>query len=83
VQAAVTAEPSLEVRLRPGLRVALVEDGLLLADRTLPVDPGATSALEALLDRDTHVLADLPGDPDAVLATVERLLRAGVIVPAA
>ncbi len=83
VQAAVTAEPSLSVRLRAGLRVALVEDGLLLADRTLPVDPGATSALEALLDRDTHVLADLPGDPDAVLATVERLLRAGVVVPAA
>ena len=83
VQAAVTAEPSLEVRLRPGLRVALVEDGLLLPDRTLPLDPGVTSALEALLDRDTHVLADLPGDPDAVLATAEQLLRAGVIVPAA
>jgi hypothetical protein len=83
VQAAVTAEPSVAVRVRPGLRVALVEDGLLLADRTLPVDPGATSALEALLDRDTHVLTDLPGDPDAVLATVERLLRAGVIVPVA
>jgi hypothetical protein len=83
VQAAATAEPSLVVRLRPGLRVALAEDGLLLPDRTLPVDAGATSALEALLDRDTHVLADLPGDPDAVLATAEQLLRAGVIVPAA
>ena len=81
VQAAVTVEPSLEVRLRPGLRVALVEDGLLLSDRTLPLDPGVTSALEALLDRDAHVLSDLPGDPDAVLAAAEQLLRAGVIVP--
>ncbi len=81
VQAAVTVEPSLEVRLRPGLRVALVEDGLLLSDRTLPLDPGVTSALEALLDRDAHVLSNLPGDPDAVLAAAEQLLRAGVIVP--
>ncbi|MFC3690209.1 cupin domain-containing protein [Aquipuribacter hungaricus] len=76
------------VRLRAGLRWAVRdrEDdlALVLADRTVSVPARAGDALDRLLDGSPATAADLPGlDGDDAVGLVRRLLREGVLVPAA
>jgi hypothetical protein len=76
------------VRLRSGLRFRLDVDGeravLALPGRTITL-PGATEqALRALLDPQPSTVGNLPGmDGADQLVLVRRLLREGVVVPAA
>ncbi len=73
-----------EVRLRPGLRAALSDDGslgLLLPHGRVDLEPESAGALRPLLDGDVVVVADENGQglpPELA----RRLLREGVIVPA-
>ena len=73
-----------EVRLRPGLRAALSDDGslgLLLPHGRVDLEPESAGALRLLLDGDVVVVADENGQglpPELA----RRLLREGVIVPA-
>ncbi len=76
------------VRLRSGLRFRLTDDGdravLALPGRAITL-PGRTApALRALLDPRPSTVGTLPGMDDAdQLVLVRRLLREGVVVPAA
>ena len=77
-----------QVRLRGGLRHRLVHDGdrlvLELPDRTVGL-PGETApALRALLEPGPSAVGALPGlDAADQVVLVRRLLREGVLVPAA
>ena len=57
---------------------------LELPDRRVTFPDTAGAALEALLGGGTHVVGELPGMPEAdQVVLVRRLLREGVVVPAA
>ncbi|GGF54673.1 hypothetical protein GCM10011519_30730 [Marmoricola endophyticus] len=87
LEAAEALSAAFAVRLRPGLRCHLVTAGdgvrLDLPDKSLSLPGSVRGAVEALLDRDDHVLAGLPGVDEADAVTLAaRLLREGVVVPA-
>jgi bifunctional lysine-specific demethylase and histidyl-hydroxylase NO66 len=76
------------VRLRSGLRFRLTADGdravLALPERTITLPRVTEQALHALLDPHPSTVGDLPGlDGPDQLVLVRRLLREGVVVPAA
>ena len=76
------------VRLRAGLRFRLTVDGdraeLALPGRTITLPGGTEEALRALLDLHPSIVGHLPGLDEAdQLVLVRRLLREGVVVPAA
>jgi hypothetical protein len=76
------------VRLRAGLRFRLTVDGgrvvLALPDRTITLPGDTEQALRAVLDPQPSTVGDLPGLHEAdQLVLVRRLLREGVVVPAA
>ena len=79
--------PGDAVRVRIGLHCRLTRhDGLVLElpDRRVTFPDTVAPALEALLGGGTHVVGDLPGLPAAdQVVLVRRLLREGVLVPAA
>jgi bifunctional lysine-specific demethylase and histidyl-hydroxylase NO66 len=76
------------VRRRIGLPYRLSERGghvvLELADRRITLPSDTAEALRAVLDGDPHTVGGLPGlDPADQVVLVRRLLREGVLVPAA
>jgi lysine-specific demethylase/histidyl-hydroxylase NO66 len=76
------------VRLRGGLRFRLTIEGdrvaLALPDRTIRLPATTAPALRALLDPHPSTVGGLPGLDEAdQLVLVRRLLREGVVVPAA
>jgi hypothetical protein len=76
------------VRARVGLRSRLTADGgravLALPDRTVTLPGSTAEALRTLLGPHPSTVGDLPGLDDAdQLVLVRRLLREGVVVPAA
>ena len=79
--------PGDAVRVRIGLHCRLTRGDapeLELPDRRVTFPDTARAALETLLDGGTHVVGELPGMPDAdQVVLVRRLLREGVLVPAA
>jgi len=81
VQAGAVAVPELRVRVRPGLRVAVSDESLILPDQTLDLDSEAVAVARVLLDGDEHELGAVPGDYGAVLKLAETLLRESVLVP--
>lgn len=88
--AAQTLTADTPVRLRPGLRHWIEQDGIeqddaavriVLLDRTVTVPMAAADAVKWLLDGTAHQARTLPGlDADAALDVVRRLLREGVLV---
>jgi lysine-specific demethylase/histidyl-hydroxylase NO66 len=80
--------PGDAVRLRAGLRHRLVPRGdrvlLELPDREVGLPPACAQPLRALLTGEPCRVGDLPGMDEAdQLVLVRRLLREGVLVPAA
>ena len=79
--------PGDAVRVRVGLHGRLTRGDALaleLPDRRVTFPDTVAPALEALLGGGTHVVGDLPGLPAAdQVVLVRRLLREGVLVPAA
>lgn len=75
------------VRLRDGLRFRLaVPDGVVLElpDRTVRLPAGTEQSVRAVLSPEPSTVGSLPGLDDAdQLVLVRRLLREGVLVPAA
>ena len=79
--------PGDAVRVRIGLHCRLTRhDGLVLElpDRRVTFPDAAGAALGALLGGGTHVVGELPDMPETdQVVLVRRLLREGVVVPAA
>jgi len=80
--------PGDTVRMRGGLRHRLTATPgqvvLELPDRTITLPAATSAAVRMLLGGDGHVVGSLPGMDEAdQLVLVRRLLREGVLVPAA
>jgi hypothetical protein len=81
--------PGDAVRVRAGLGHRLLDSGaagvtLELPDRRIDLPGGTATALRTLLDGPISVVGALPGMPaDDQVVLVARLLREGVLVPAA
>ena len=80
--------PGDAVRLRAGLGHRITERDagirLELADRTIDLPGLVADAVRALLDGTPHAIGELPGlDAADQVVLVRRLLREGVLVPAA
>ena len=86
--AAETLDAATALQLRPALRVRLEPAGevvrLALLDRSLELPAAAADALKIVLAGGTFTPADLPAlDPVEQLTVARRLVREGVVVPAA
>ena len=80
--------PGDAVRRRHGLPLRVVERGgsavLELPDRTVALPAATAAALRAVVEPGAHAVGSLPGMDEAdQLVMVRRLLREGVLVPAA
>jgi bifunctional lysine-specific demethylase and histidyl-hydroxylase NO66 len=79
--------PGDAVRIRTGLHCRVAEGHPLvleLPDRRITFPDATAAALATLLDGDTHLVGTLPGMDEAdQLVLARRLLKEGVLVPAA
>jgi lysine-specific demethylase/histidyl-hydroxylase NO66 len=87
VAASERVEPESRIALRPGLDVALDDANgratLRHPGGALELETGTGDAIAALLEGGVRTVGSLPGEEEAVLALVRRLLVDGVVVPAA
>ena len=86
LEVAAVLDHDTELRLRTGMHPQLQHDAdgitVHLLDRTLSFAADAAEALKTVFDGGAFTPADLPGlDAAQQLAAVQRLLRAGVVVP--
>jgi hypothetical protein len=84
--AAELIDPSMRVRLRPGVGARLETVGAVVRLRhrggTLDVEPSLAEAVSELLEGEARAVDSLPGDSGEAAALVRTLLLHGLLVPA-